>query len=219
MKYGILAANLYSFHSDRTHMTNRRLEYPATMRNRDAILDVLRGVLPASGLVLEIASGSGEHVVHFARAFPDLTFQPSDPEDAALQSIGAWTQDTGAANVLPPVMLDAASDRWPVTSADAILCINMIHISPWRATEGLFRGASNLLSKGSPLYLYGPYRRAEVITAPSNEAFDASLKARNPEWGLRDLETVAALARDEGFSAPTVTEMPANNLSVVFLRL
>ena len=194
-------------------MNDRRLEYPATLRNRNAILDVLRGVLPATGLVLEIASGSGEHVVHFAQALPDLTFQPSDPEDAALQSIKAWTQDTGAANVLPPVMLDAAADCWPVATAD------MIHISPWRATEGLFRGASKLLNEGSPLYLYGAYRRAGVVTAPSNEAFDASLKARNPEWGLRDLETVAALARTEGFSAPAVTEMPANNLSVVFRRL
>lgn len=200
-------------------MTDHRLEYPATLRNRDVILDVLRGVLPATGLVLEIASGSGEHVVHFARALPGLAFQPSDPEAAALQSITAWTQDTGAANVLPPVMLDAAADRWPIDSADAILCINMIHISPWRATEGLFRGASKLLSEGSPLYLYGPYRRAGVVTAPSNEAFDDSLKSRNPEWGLRDLETVAALARAEGFSAPAVTEMPANNLSVVFRRL
>jgi hypothetical protein len=199
-------------------MNDRRLQYPATERNRDVILDVLRSALPATGLVLEIASGSGEHVVHFARAFPNLTFQPSDPEDAALQSIVAWTQDTGAANVLPPVMLDAASDRWPLDSADAILCINMIHISPWQATDGLFRGASKLLSEGSPLYLYGPYRRADVITAPSNEAFDASLKTRNPDWGLRDLETVAALARAEGFSAPAITEMPANNLSVVFRR-
>ncbi len=200
-------------------MNDRRLQYPATERNRDAILDVLRGVLPATGLVLEIASGSGEHIVHFARALPDLTFQPSDPEDAALQSIKAWTQDAGAANILPPAMLDAAADRWPLDSADAILCINMIHISPWRATEGLFRGASKLLSAGSPLYLYGPYRRTDVITAPSNEAFDESLKSRNPEWGLRDLEAVAALALDEGFSAPAVTEMPANNLSVVFRRV
>jgi len=200
-------------------MNDRRLQYPATERNRDVILDVLRGALPATGLVLEIASGSGEHIVHFARAFPNLTFQPSDPEDAALQSIRGWTQDTGAANVLPPVMLDAASDRWPLNSADAILCINMIHISPWRATEGLFHGASKLLREGSPLYLYGPYRRTDVVTAPSNEAFDASLKARNPEWGLRDLEVVAALARTEGFSAPAITEMPANNLSVVFRRL
>jgi SAM-dependent methyltransferase len=200
-------------------MTDRRLEYPATLRNRDAILDVLRGVLPAAGLVLEIASGSGEHVLHFAQAFPDLIFQPSDPEDAALHSIAAWTQDTGAANVLPPVMLDTASAYWPVATADAILCINMIHIAPWRATEGLMRGARRLLRDGAPLYLYGPYRRTGVVTAPSNEAFDRSLTSRNPEWGLRDLETVAALARAEGFSAPEIIEMPANNLSVVFRRL
>lgn len=200
-------------------MTDSRLQYPATERNRDAILGVLRGMLPATGLVLEIASGSGEHIVHFARACPGLTFQPSDPEDAALQSIAAWTQHTGAANVLPPVMLDAASDSWPLALADAVLCINMIHIAPWRATEGLLRGASKLLSEGAPLYLYGPYRRAGVVTAPSNDAFDESLKARNPEWGLRDLEAVAALARDAGFSAPVVTEMPANNLSVVFRRM
>lgn len=199
-------------------MIDRRLQYPATERNRDAILDVLRGMLPATGLVLEIASGSGEHVVHFAKAFPGLTFQPSDPEDAALQSIAAWTQETGAANVLPPVMLDAAANRWPIESADAVLCINMIHISPWRATEGLMRGSARLLDAGAPLYLYGPYRRADVITAPSNDAFDASLKSRNPEWGLRDLEAVAELARVEGFSAPAITEMPANNLSVVFRR-
>lgn len=200
-------------------MTDPRLQYPATERNRDAILDVLRDVLSATGLVLEIASGSGEHVVHFARAFPGLTFQPSDPEEVALQSIAAWTQASGSANVLPPLMLDAASESWPVAAADAILCINMIHISPWRATEGLFRGASRLLGEGAPLYLYGPYRRAGAITAPSNEAFDESLKSRNPEWGLRDLAAVAALARDARFSAPVITEMPANNLSVVFRRM
>ncbi|CAN5197398.1 DUF938 domain-containing protein [soil metagenome] len=200
-------------------MTDGRLEYPATLRNRDAILSVLRGALPASGLVLEIASGSGEHVVHFAKAFPGLTFQPSDPEDAALQSITAWTQDSGLTNLRPPVMLDASSDHWPVTAADAVLCINMIHIAPWRAARGLFRGAAKLLHTGVPLYLYGPYRRAGVVTAPSNEAFDASLQSRNAEWGLRDLEAVADLARSTGFSAPVVTEMPANNLSVVFRRM
>ena len=200
-------------------MTDRRLEYPATARNRDAILAVLRDVLPASGLVLEIASGSGEHAVHFAQAFPHLTFQPSDPEDAALQSIAAWTQDSGLTNIKPPVMLDATSAQWPVTEADALLCINMIHIAPWRASESLFHGAAKLLPAGAPLYLYGPYRRADVGTAPSNEAFDESLKARNAEWGLRDLEAVTVLARDNGFSGPAITEMPANNLSVVFRRM
>lgn len=200
-------------------MTDRRLYYPATLRNRDAILGVLRGVLPEAGLILEIASGSGEHLVHFARAFSGLTFQPSDPEDAALHSIAAWTQDAGVTNVLPPLTLDAASDHWPVEKAGAILCINMIHISPWHATEGLMRNAARLLRKGAPLYLYGPYRQAGVITAPSNEAFDASLKAQNPAWGLRDLEAVAALAKEAGFSPPAVTDMPANNLSVVFRRM
>lgn len=200
-------------------MTDQRLEYPATQRNRDVILDVLRSTLPASGLVLEIASGSGEHAVHFAKAFPGLSFQPSDPEIEALQSIAAWTRETGATNILPPVMLDASAETWPVTSADAILCINMIHISPWRATEGLMRGASRILRAGAPLYLYGPYRQAGVVTAPSNEAFDASLKSRNAEWGLRDLETVSKLAHEAEFSAPSVTPMPANNLSVVFRRV
>lgn len=199
-------------------MTDHRLQAPATLRNRDPIVDVLRGVLPASGLVLEIASGSGQHVIYFAEHFPHLTFQPSDPDAAALQSIPIWTHDAGVTNVLPPVMLDAASSDWPISAADAIICINMIHIAPWHACEGLLRGAGKLLRPGSPLYLYGPYRRADVVTAPSNEAFDAALKSRDAEWGLRDLEAVAKLAAAEGFSAPVITEMPANNLSVVFRR-
>ena len=201
-----------------TGMTDR-LEYPATLRNRDAILDVLRGVLPPSGLVLEIASGSGEHAVHFARAFPSLTFQPTDPDGTALKSIKAWAEETGLKNVRPPLLLDAASETWPVKSADAILCINMIHIAPWRATKGLISGAAKILRTGSSLYLYGPYRQAGVVTAPSNDAFDASLKSRDAEWGLRNLEDVAALAAQTGFSAPDVTQMPANNLSAVFRRI
>jgi SAM-dependent methyltransferase len=199
-------------------MTDHRLQAPATLRNREPILDVLREVLPASGLMLEIASGSGQHVTYFAQHFPHLTFQPSDPDAAALQSIPAWTHDAGVTNVLPPVLLDATSNNWPVATADAIICINMIHIAPWRACEGLLHGAARLLRPGSPLYLYGPYRRAEVVTAPSNEAFDAALKSRDPEWGLRNLEAVARLASSAGFSAPMITEMPANNLSVVFRR-
>lgn len=199
-------------------MTDRRLEYPATRRNRDVILEVLRTVLPASGLVLEIASGSGEHVVHFAQALPALSFQPSDPETDAVQSIAAWTRECSTANILPPLVLDAAEDNWPVTAADAILCINMIHIAPWRATQGLMRGAAKLLKAGAPLYLYGPYRQTSVVTAPSNEAFDASLTSRNAEWGLRDLDVVAEAAKAAGFSAPSVTQMPANNLSVAFRR-
>jgi SAM-dependent methyltransferase len=195
-----------------------RLQYPATLRNRDVILDVLRGVLPASGLILEIASGSGEHVVHFANALPGLTFQPSDPDETALRSIAAWIAESGLHNIRPPLLLDATQDDWPVATADAILCINMIHISPWRATEGLLRGAARVLPAGALLYLYGPYRQASMVTAPSNEAFDISLKSRNAEWGLRNLEDVAALAKALGFSEPQVTPMPANNLSVVFRR-
>jgi hypothetical protein len=200
-------------------MTDPRRHAPATARNRDPILDVLRGVLPARGIVLEIASGSGEHAVHFARALPGLTFQPTDPDPDALTSIAAWGAESGLPNLRPPLLLDAAAQAWPVEAADAILCINMIHISPWRATEGLLAGAARLLAPGAPLTLYGPYRRDGVPTAPSNEAFDASLRARDPAWGLRQLEDVAVLAEAAGFGPPAVFEMPANNLSVVFRRL
>jgi SAM-dependent methyltransferase len=200
-------------------MTDHRQQAPAAARNRDPILAVLRGVLPRTGTVLEIASGSGEHSLHFARALPGLVFQPSDPNPEAQGSIAAWAAESGLANLRPPLALDAAAPSWPVTAADAVLCINMIHISPWAATEGLMRGAATILPPGGPLYLYGPYRRAGVATAPSNEAFDRDLRQRDPAWGLRDLEAVAALAAAAGFSGPAVTEMPANNLSVVFRRL
>jgi hypothetical protein len=199
-------------------MTDHRQQAPAAARNRDPILDVLRGVLPEAGTVLEIASGSGEHVLHFARALPGLVFQPSDPSPEARRSIAAWAADSGLANLRPPLALDAAAPSWPVTAADAVLCINMIHISPWVSTEGLMRGAAAILPPGGPLYLYGPYRRAGVPTVPSNEAFDRDLRGRDPAWGLRKLEAVAALAAAAGFSGPAVTEMPSNNLSVVFRR-
>jgi hypothetical protein len=199
-------------------MTDHRQHAPAAARNRDPILAVLREVLPGAGTMLEIASGSGEHILHFARALPGLTFQPSDPNPEARRSIAAWAAAEGLANLRPPLALDAGSPPWPVAAADAVLCINMIHISPWAATEGLMRGAAAILPPGAPLYLYGPYRRAGVATAPSNEDFDRSLRERDPAWGLRDLEAVAALAAAAGFSAPAVTEMPANNLSVVFRR-
>jgi SAM-dependent methyltransferase len=200
-------------------MTSYRLQYPATTRNRDAILEVLRGVLPPAGLVLEIASGSGEHIVHFANALPALTFQPSDPEDAARLSIAAWTMETGLPNIRPPLAIDVRREPWPIAQADAMLCINMIHISPWEATQALLRNAGRILAKGAPLYLYGPYRQKDVVTADSNEAFDSDLTSRNPAWGLRQLDDVAALAREAGFSEPEVTPMPANNLSVVFWRV
>lgn len=197
---------------------DRRLRAPSAARNRDAILDVLRAELPATGTVLEIASGSGEHVVHFASALPALTFQPSDPSPDALASIAAWTTQSGAGNILPPLQIDAATGGWPTCSPDAILCINMIHIAPWSAAQGLIRHAGCLLPPGAPLILYGPFQRAGHPLEPSNAAFDASLRERDPAWGLRELDAVAALAAEAGFGEPEVIEMPANNLSVVFRR-
>jgi SAM-dependent methyltransferase len=191
---------------------------PATERNRDAIAAVLREVLPERGLLLEVAAGTGEHAAYLAPLFPNLRWQPSDPDPEALTSIEAWQADAEAANLLPPVFLDAASATWPIDSADAVLCINMVHISPWAATEGLMRGAGRLLPPGGPLILYGPYRRAGVPTAPSNEAFDASLKARNPAWGLRDLEAVRDEAAAQGLGFERLYEMPANNLTLVFRK-
>ena len=189
---------------------------PAAARNREPILAVLPQWLPASGLVLEIASGSGEHAAHFASALPSLTFQPSDPDPAALASIDAWAE--GLANLRPAVALDAAAANWPLDRADAVLCINMIHIAPPPAAEGLLRGAAALLPPGGALILYGPYRIGGRHTAPSNEAFDADLRARNPSWGVRDLEAVSASAAARGFGAPDIREMPANNLMLRFRR-
>jgi hypothetical protein len=193
---------------------------PATERNRDPITRVLADILPQRGRVLEIASGSGEHIVHFARAFPDLRWQPSDPEPAALRSISAWMAERGGDNIDRPVQLDAArlgdADIGPV---DAILCINMVHISPWEATVGLFTAGAKLLSQGAPLILYGPYTREGHPTAPSNLAFDQSLRARNGEWGIRKLEDVTHLAESVGFSLDAIHEMPANNITVVHRRV
>ena len=191
---------------------------PAAERNREPIVEALRPVLPERGLVLEIASGSGEHAVHFAEAFPKLLWQPTDAEPAALRSIEARRAESGLFNLLPPVSLDVRAGQWPVPLADAILCINMVHISPWAATAGLMRGAARLLQPGSPLYLYGPYFQDGVETAPSNIAFDADLKARNPEWGLRRLEDVAAEGEAHGFRLEQILPMPANNLSVVLRK-
>lgn len=195
-----------------------RLRAPSAQRNRDAILAVLTEILPASGLVLEIASGSGEHAVHFAGALPGLSFQPSDPSPDAVASIAAWTAESGLGNLRPPLVVDAAAPDWPVASADAMLCINMIHIAPWAAAEGLFRQAGHLLKQGQPLYLYGPYRRPDRPLEPSNAAFDESLRGRDPAWGLRDLNDVAALGMANGLSAPVIVEMPANNLSLIFRK-
>lgn len=195
-----------------------RRHSPAIARNRDPILAVLRPHLPPRGLVLEIASGSGEHAVHLARAHPDLTFQPSDPDPAARASIDAWVAALAVPNVRPALLLDAAADVWPLDRADAVLCINMVHIAPWRAAEGLMRGAARVLAAGGLLYLYGPYRRGGRHTADSNARFDEELRAQSPDWGVRDLEAVAELAAAHGLSAPQIEQMPANNLSLVFRR-
>jgi hypothetical protein len=200
-------------------MSDDRQYAPATQRNRDFILDVLRDVLPMTGVILEIASGSGEHIVHFARNMPGLVFQPSEPDPDALVSIAAWVSATGVTNVRAPLALNASQSVWPTASADGIVCINMVHISPWEATVGLIKGAAAILPPASPLYLYGPYIREGFATAPSNQAFDRSLRDRNQRWGVRELETVAAVAQSVGFSVPSITEMPANNLSVVFRRM
>ena len=187
---------------------------PSVARNRDALLDALRGVLPAAGLMLEVASGTGEHVMHLASALPGLTWQPSDPSAEARASIDAWSE--GAANIRPALELDAIAWPWPVAAADALVCVNMIHIAPWDACLGLLRGARVILPFGAPLILYGPFLRAGVETAPGNLEFDASLRERDPAWGIRALENVAAAA--EGFALDRVMEMPANNLTVVFRR-
>ena len=199
-------------------MSDDRRSAPHVARNAEPIADVLREILPARGLVLEVASGTGEHILHFARELPRLLWQPSDPEPVSQRSIEAWRAESRLFNLLPPVSLDARAAEWPVPRADAILCINMIHISPWLATAGLMRGAGRLLEAGAPLFLYGPYRRDGVETAPSNEAFDESLRARNPEWGLRALEAVAAEAETHGLILDKVVEMPANNISAVFRK-
>ena len=176
-------------------MNDPRQYAPATLRNRDFILGTLRDVLPTKGVILEIASGSGEHVVYFARNFPSLVFQPSDREPDALQSVAAWVKAKRATNVRAPMVLDASQSPWPIASADGIICINMVHISPWDATLGLIRGAAAILPPTAPFYLYGPYKREGFATTPSNQAFDRSLRDRNPTWGLRDLEAVAAIAQ------------------------
>jgi hypothetical protein len=191
---------------------------PATVRNRDAIADILAGILPAHGTIVEIASGTGEHLVHFAARFPALEWQPSDYDDAGLASISAWSAEASLPNILPPLRIDARVPEWPLASAAAILCINMIHISPWDATLGLFRGAAMILPAGAPLYLYGPYIRADVPMAESNLSFDASLRARDPAWGLRAVEDVAEVAAANGFTLDQLIEMPANNLSLIFRR-
>ena len=192
---------------------------PSTARNRDPILDVLRPRLPAAGLVLEVAAGAGEHAVHFAAAFPALRWQPTDPDAEALASIAAWRGQAGLDNLLPGLPLDAARpDTWPVKRADAVVAINMIHISPWPSTAGLMAGAARGLPPGGGLFLYGPFIEEGVPTAPSNLQFDQSLRQRNPDWGIRRLDDLVALGAGHGLRLSERLAMPANNLVLVFRK-
>ena len=192
---------------------------PAALRNREPIAEVLGDWLPTSGLVLEIASGTGEHVAYFARAFPSLDWQPSDVEPVALASIESWRRDANVANLRLPVELDASSPNWPIASADAVLSINMVHISPWASALGLIAGSARILPSGGALILYGPWTKGGVETAPSNLAFDADLKRRNPEWGLRLVEDFAAAAEKAGLALQDQREMPANNRMLLLRKL
>lgn len=194
-----------------------RLSAPSALRNRGPILEILRPHLPQTGLVLEIASGTGEHVAYLAAALPSLTWQPTDPAPDRRASIDAWVSDLP--NVRPACDLDTQHIDWPIARADAILCVNMIHISPWSATEGLFAGAARILPPGGLLALYGPYRRDNRPLEPGNQAFDLDLKSRDPAWGLRTVEAVTALASASGFGPPTIAEMPSDNLTLLFHRL
>ena len=192
---------------------------PATLRNREPLLAVLRDVLPEKARVLEIASGSGEHAAWFSEHLPRVSWQPSDADPEARASVEAHRAEAGLANLLPSIALDAMDPRWDAPGgADAIVCINMIHIAPWAACEGLFRGAARVLAAGGVVFLYGPFRFGGAFTAPSNAEFDGSLRARDARWGVRDLDDVTALAESHGFSRERVVAMPANNHSIVFRR-
>jgi hypothetical protein len=196
-----------------------RLKAPSTARNREPILTVLQRVLPPRARVLELASGAGEHAVFFAAAMPEITWQPSDPDGDARASIAEWIKAEALTNVRPPVEIDVRSTDWGIEDQapfDAFVAINMIHISPWEATLGLMRGAGRLLRDGGVLFTYGPYKRGGVHTAPSNEAFEASLKERDALWGVRDVADVESAARENGLQLREIVEMPANNLSLVF---
>ena len=209
----------FSCNTKETKMSDQTAKMaPAVARNREPILQVLRIVLPPSARVLEIASGTGEHAVWFSRALPTITWQPTDQDPMALKSIAAWRDIAGLPNLLPPLSLDATAKTWPVAGADAVVAINMVHIAPWTATQGLIAGAARVLSAGGLLFLYGPFREGGVHTGTGNAAFDVNLRAENSSWGIRDLDDITALARRFGFTAPERMAMPANNLSVVFRR-
>lgn len=192
---------------------------PASVRNREPILAALRPRLPAAGLVLELASGTGEHAVHCAAALPALQWQPTDLDPDALASIAAWRDEAQLPNLRAPLPLDALRWPWPVERADAIFCANMVHISPWEVSVALFAGAARVLPAGAPLCTYGPYRFDGAFTAPSNQAFDASLRQRDPRWGVRDVAELSKLASQHGLALEETVEMPANNHVLLFRRL
>lgn len=201
--------------------SGRKRSAPAAERNTGPILAVLRDVLPERGRGLEIASGTGQHAAAFAAAFPGIDWQPSDPSAEARDSIAAWAQEAGSGNLRPPLALDVMDEGWQAAVGgpfDVLVCINMIHISPWAACLGLMQGAGALLPAGGLLYLYGPYKVGGVHTAPSNEAFDQSLRDRNPDWGLRDMEEVAGAAGRNGLVPEGQMAMPANNFSLLFRK-
>jgi hypothetical protein len=198
--------------------TGTRRSAPAALRNREPIAEVLREWLPESGIVLEMASGTGEHAAWFARQFPALEWQPSDVHLNALESIRAWREEAKLPNLREPLEIDASAPDWPVARADAVLNINMVHISPWPSALGLLDGAAKLLDPAAPLILYGPWLSRSLETAPSNLAFDADLKARDPRWGLRHVEDFALAARERGFELADQRPMPANNLMLLFRR-
>ncbi|WP_308517265.1 DUF938 domain-containing protein [Sphingomonas flavescens] len=191
---------------------------PAALRNREVIADVLAEWLPQTGVVLELASGTGEHAVHFAERFPQLDWQPSDIHPEALASISARRAYAGLPNIREPIALDASSPMWPIDHADAVLSINMVHISPWAAALGLLQGAQRVLASGAPLVLYGPWLQRDIEPAPSNVAFDTDLKRRDPAWGLRTVEDFAAAATARELQLAETREMPANNLMLLFRR-
>ena len=194
------------------------LSAPAAERNKQPILDVLERVLPATGLVLEIASGTGQHVVHFAQALKGLSWQPTDMDAGCRRSISGWLATAELANVRQPLDLDVRALPWRVPTLDAIVCLNLIHIAPWSVATALFAGAGLALRETGLLYLYGPYSVQGRHTALSNAAFDSALRAENPEWGVRDLKEVESLAKDQGFDLAETIEMPSNNFSVLFRK-
>jgi hypothetical protein len=196
-----------------------KMRSPAFLRNREPILTVLSHIMPPAGLALEIGSGSGEHAGYFAGAFPKIIWQPSDRTLTALASIEAHRLDCGLDNLRPPILLDVTARSWPVESADIVLCINMIHISPWQATKSLMEGVGRILHQGAVLFLYGPFKEGGVHTADSNRLFDENLRARNPAWGVRDLEEVTEIAAVNKLLYRETITMPANNRSVIFERL